>query len=198
MTGRILGEMRSSVTAAALLSLCLTACGSSCPRPEDATSARAGGHAETAASSEDESAAGGGEHAEDHAAKAAKPAPEEARADPEESTPPKKEEKASVPEPSFPEDASVAQAMAAIPRGTERANIDPEELGAPLHEPELFAPCNSGAMKFKVKVAVWGGHAVGVDVSTPNKKLADCVKKQVRTVEWRDKVRSLNTIEFQL
>ncbi len=45
---------------------------------------------------------------------------------------------------------------------------------------------------------MWGGHAVGVDVTTSNKKLAECIDKQVRSIAWPDKVRSLNTVEYSL
>ena len=30
-----------------------------------------------------------------------------------------------------------------------------------------------------------------------NETLADCVKQQVSQVQWKDKVKSLNTVEFQ-
>jgi hypothetical protein len=49
-----------------------------------------------------------------------------------------------------------------------------------------------------VRIAVWAGHAVGVDVTTPNKKLAECIDKQVRALTWPDKIHSLNTVEFSL
>jgi hypothetical protein len=92
----------------------------------------------------------------------------------------------------------VSQAIAAVPRGGQRANIDPDVLGAPLQNLSLYEPCKTGSQHFKLKIAVWNGRAVGVDVSSSNKRLAECVKKQVRTVEWPDKVRSLNTVEFTL
>jgi len=98
----------------------------------------------------------------------------------------------------FPEGASVAEAVAAVPKGTQRANLDTETLAEPLQEQKLWAPCNVGAQHFKVKVAVWNGRAVGVDVTTSNKALASCVEKQVRSVEWRDKVRSLNSVEYSM
>lgn len=101
------------------------------------------------------------------------------------------------PDVAFPENASVADAERAVPQGVERANIDPESLGAPLQDPELLSPCNPGSQKVRVKVAVWNGKAVGVDVTSPNKKLAECVAARVREVEWNQKVRSLNTIELQ-
>jgi hypothetical protein len=98
----------------------------------------------------------------------------------------------------FPDGASVAEAVAAVPRGTSRSNLDAETLAEPLQEEKLWAPCNVGAQHFKVKVAVWNGHAVGVDVTSSSKPIASCVEKQVRAVEWRDKVRSLNTVEYSM
>jgi len=103
-----------------------------------------------------------------------------------------------APEPKFPENATVSEAIAAIHRGGQRANMEQEVLGEPLQNPALYEPCKVGSQHFKLKVAVWGGRAVGVDVDTPNKNLAACIAKQVRTVEWRDKVRSLNTVEFSM
>jgi hypothetical protein len=100
--------------------------------------------------------------------------------------------------PSFPDNASVAQAIAAVPKGTQRSNIDAETLGEPLNKPELYAPCKAGAQHFKLKVAVWNGKAVGIDVTTTNKALAECVKKQIQSIEWRDKVKSLNTVEYSM
>jgi hypothetical protein len=109
--------------------------------------------------------------------------------------PVKAEEGADV---TFPEGASVAEAVAAVPKGTPRANLDTETLAEPLQNEKLWAPCKVGSQHFKLKVAVWNGRAVGVDVTTSNKALASCVEKQVRAVEWRDKVRSLNSVEYSM
>jgi hypothetical protein len=49
-----------------------------------------------------------------------------------------------------------------------------------------------------MKIAVWDGKAVGIDVTTPSAKLADCIKGKIREVTWEKKVKSLNTIEYQL
>ena len=100
--------------------------------------------------------------------------------------------------PAFPDNASVAQAIAAVPKGTQRSNIDPETLGEPLNKPEVYAPCKAGSQHFKMKVAVWNGKAVGIDVTTTNKALAECVRKQIQSIEWRDKVKSLNTVEYAM
>ncbi len=110
----------------------------------------------------------------------------------EEADPPK----AAAVEPEFTDGMSVDDARKAVPQGGERLNIDQETLGAPLQNPDFWKPCNVGAQKLTVRIAVWNGKAVGVDVLTKNKKLAQCVDKQVRALEWKDKVRSLNTVDY--
>jgi hypothetical protein len=101
-------------------------------------------------------------------------------------------------EPEFPEDASVEQAINAIPPGVERVNVEQDVLAEPLQKPEVYEPCKVGGQHFKLKVAVWNGRAVGIDVDTKNAALASCIKEQVRALKWAKKVRSLNTIEFGL
>lgn len=168
----------------------LVGCGGSCPRPEGATEEAR----ETASRDPEPHEEAEPEHAEEE--KKAEPEEEStARAEPAKGPESKAEEK---PDPQFPEHASVSQAIAAIPRGAERANIDAETLSIPLQEESLYAPCNLGTQHFKIKVAVWDGRAVGVDVVTANKKLAECLDRQVRSVVWRDKVKSLNTVEYSL
>lgn len=111
----------------------------------------------------------------------------------------KKEPSAAPVEPAFTPDMSVEQAQAAVPVGTERQNIEQEALGRPLQEPGVFDSCKLGTAKFKVRVAVWNGKAVGIDLETTpkNPSLAECLKARVRELTWPDKVRSLNTVEFQ-
>lgn len=102
-------------------------------------------------------------------------------------------------EPEFSDDMSVEQAIAAVPQGMERSNLDPDALGEPLMDMKLYEPCKAKESEHvKIRVAIWNGKAVGVDVDvTPkNDKLASCVKSQIRSVSWRDKVKSLNTVEF--
>lgn len=124
--------------------------------------------------------------------------PEEpAESEPEETADeaePEPEDKA-APEPEFPADASVAQAIAAVPQGAQRLNLDQETLARPLQNPEVYAPCKPGSQKFSINVAVWNGRAVGVDVKTKNPALASCLKEKVRELTWDDKVPSLNMIE---
>lgn len=110
----------------------------------------------------------------------------------------KKKEGGEAPEPQFPENATVSQAIAAVPQGTERLNIEPDVLGQPLQDPKVYEPCKVGTQHFKIKVAVWEGKAVGIDVDVKNPKLADCIKQQIRGIEWQDKVKSLNTVEYAM
>lgn len=118
----------------------------------------------------------------------------------EENPGPKADANAPQGEPQFTENMSVDEATKAVPRGTDRANIDPEDLGKPLQNADVYAPCKPGTARVKLRVAVWDGRAVGVDVtSTPkNDKLAECIKGRIRELKWDAKVRSLNTIEYQL
>ncbi|HEX3597808.1 MAG TPA: hypothetical protein VHU80_22020, partial [Polyangiaceae bacterium] len=109
---------------------------------------------------------------------------------------PAKAESGSAGDPTFPPGASVDQATAAVPKGAARSNLDADRLAEPLQQESVYEPCKVGTQHFKVRVAVWAGQAVGVDVTTPNKKLAECVDKQIRALSWPDKIRSLNTVEF--
>ncbi len=105
---------------------------------------------------------------------------------------------ASTPEPTFPENASVDDAIKAVPQGVERRNIDPETLAKPLQDLSLYESCKPGAAKVKMRIAVWDGKAVGIDLTvTPkNDKLADCIRGKLREITWEKKVKSLNTIEY--
>jgi len=102
-------------------------------------------------------------------------------------------------EPEFKEGASVQDAMSSIPQGTARINLDQETLGQPLTNTSVYEPCKLGpAQHFKLKVAIWDGKAVGVDVETqpPNKRAAECIDKAIRGITWKDKVKSLNTVDY--
>ena len=102
-------------------------------------------------------------------------------------------------EPVFADNMSVDEAIRAVPPGAERRNIDQETLGKPLQDLSIYESCKPGSARFKVRVAVWNGKAVGIDLTvTPkNEKLADCIKGKIREVTWEKKVKSLNTIEYQ-
>ena len=118
----------------------------------------------------------------------------------ESSSPNKVTDTKDVPEPIFTDDMSVAEAEKAVPPGVERRNIDQETLGKPLQDLAVYEPCKPGSARVKIRVTVWNGKAVGLDVtSTPkNDKLTGCIKERIRGLTWEAKVRSLNTIEFQL
>jgi hypothetical protein len=161
--------------------LLVTGCGGSCPEAASASSSQAAGEAAPAGSEpEGEAEKPSASPSENHRTEADSKPGETAD------------------NPAFPENASVEQAMAAIPKGTTRANIDEETLGEPLQNEALYEPCKVGTQHFKVRVAVWNGHAVGVDVTTPNKTLASCIDKQIRSIEWRHKARSLNTVDYSM
>ena len=69
-----------------------------------------------------------------------------------------------------------------------------------LHaRPSAFEACKIGNAHFQVKVAIWDGKAVGVDLTTKpkNPKLEQCVKDQIKMVTWKQSVKSLNTVEYQ-
>ncbi len=126
------------------------------------------------------------------------PAPDEDAPKPDaESAEPQKEE---VVEPTFTPDMSVDDAIKAIPQSAERVNVDQETLSKPLEEESLYAPCKPGEAHFTLRVAVWRGKAVAIDLSTApkNPKLAECLKGRIRDLTWPVKVPSLNTVEYSM
>ncbi len=110
---------------------------------------------------------------------------------------PKKED---VPEPTFTPDMTVEEAIKAIPQGTERVNVDQETLSKPLQEESLYAPCKPGNGHFTLRIAIWRGKAVAIDLTTTpkNPKLAECLKGRIRDLTWSAKVPSLNTVEYSM
>jgi hypothetical protein len=117
----------------------------------------------------------------------------------EEAAAPAEKPAPTVPEPVFTDNMSVAEATQAVPQGAERRNIEQEALAKPLQDPKLLEACKVGSGRFKVKVAVWDGRAVGIDLTTTpkNQKLSDCLTQKIKEITWPDKVKSLNTVEFQ-
>jgi hypothetical protein len=128
---------------------------------------------------------------------APKPAPAPV-AEPAPQEEPKPAPKPAAPEPQFTEGMSVADAIKAVPVGAERANIDQETLSKPIQDFAIYEPCKPGAAHIKMKIAVWDGKAVGLDVtSTPkNDKLVACIKEQLKNITWKAHVKSLNTVEY--
>lgn len=168
-----------SFLGSAVLALVFVACGGSQPPPEDASS--------EAATEESPPA---------DVPKADAPSGESGDAEQPKDDKPKTE----VKEPEFKENGTVAEAIAAVPVASDRLNIDQETLGKPLQDMALYEPCKLPASAhFKLKVAVWNGKAVGLDMtSTPkNPKLEECIKGRIRELTWQDKVRALNTVEYQ-
>jgi hypothetical protein len=109
------------------------------------------------------------------------------------------EESTGTPEPQFTPGMSVNDAINAVPQGIPRVNIDPETLSGPLKDQSLYEPCKlAGSQHFTLKVAVWDGRTVGIDLKTQpnNETVAECIKQQVLQLEWPDRVKSLNTVEF--
>jgi hypothetical protein len=114
---------------------------------------------------------------------------------------PKEEPKPAQPtvaEPQFTDGMSVADAEKAVPRGAERANIDQETLSKPIQDVDVYEPCKPGTARVKLKIAVWDGKAVGIDVSaTPkNDKLVACITERIKGLKWQARVKSLNTVEY--
>jgi hypothetical protein len=179
-----------SVAAFSILGLFLQAC-CSCPQP-----AAGPDSAEASLPAESTEGAAPKEVAETAPAPAAESAPPAASpAAPKEEPKPAKP---AAPEPQFTDDMSVADAIKAVPQGAERANIDQETLSMPIQDPNVYEPCKPGAARIKMKIAVWDGKAVGLDItSTPkNDKLVSCIKDQIKKLSWKAHVKSLNTVEY--
>jgi len=101
-------------------------------------------------------------------------------------------------EPEFTEGMTVQQAIDAA-QGTDRIEIEQEVLAEPIVNPELYAPCKlKGNQRFTLRVAIWEGRVVGMDLSlTPKNDAAEqCIRSQVQGVTWKKKVKSLSTFEF--
>jgi hypothetical protein len=162
-----------------VLGLFLSACGGSKPPAEDPSSVAPAATSETPPASPAPSS--------DDAA--AKPAAD--------SAPPKKDD---VPEPTFTPDMTVEEAIKAIPQGTERLNVDQETLSKPLEDGAVFESCKAGSTHFKMRIAVWRGKAVAIDLTTTpkNPKLTECLKGKIRDLNWSAKVPSLNTVEYAM
>ncbi|HEY6724698.1 MAG TPA: hypothetical protein VI197_11735 [Polyangiaceae bacterium] len=101
-------------------------------------------------------------------------------------------------DPEFTENMSVSDAIKAVPPNADRLEIEEDRLAEPLADGDLYEPCKLGNGHFKARVAVWNGRAVGVDIETSpqNPQLARCLNQKIRELEWDDKVRSLNTVEY--
>lgn len=101
-------------------------------------------------------------------------------------------------EPEFKEGMSVNEAIAAVPSHYEYIGIEPEVLAKPLMDIATYKECKvTQNTHFTVKVAVWDGRVVGADVEAKgNKALASCIDGVVRKLEYKERVESINTVEF--
>jgi hypothetical protein len=98
----------------------------------------------------------------------------------------------------FPPNASVDDAINAVPQGLPRVNINDGDLQKPLMEMPRYEPCKvPRSQRVSIRVAVYDGAAVGVDITSKpkNAKIEECVAGVVRTMSW-PKVPSLNTMTF--
>lgn len=115
--------------------------------------------------------------------------------EPESESPAGDEEKLKAPE--FTEGMTVAEAISAVPSHYDYIGLDQEVLAKPLVDIETYKECNvKTSDKFTVRIAVWGGKVVGADVKSPNKTLEQCIDRVVRQLEYKDKVESINTVEY--
>ena len=175
--------------------IALMGCGGSPPAGRGAESPQAS----SAAPSEDDAALPQGEEVpRETSPSSSEPNRAPEGASPGDDAPPPQAAKSQV-EPEFRAGMTVNEAINAVPQGTERVNVDQEALEAPLVREELYAPCKlSPSQHFKLRVAVWDGRAVGVDIETQpkNEKLASCLREQLEGVRWQSKAKSLNTVEY--
>lgn len=99
--------------------------------------------------------------------------------------------------PVFTDGMGVEEAISAVPSDYEYIGIDQEVLAKPLSQLETYKECKvKPSDKFKVRIAVWDGKVVGANVSSPNKVLAECIDGVVRRLEYKDKVESINSVEY--
>ena len=98
----------------------------------------------------------------------------------------------------FPPNANVEDAIKAVPQGLPRLNMADADLQKPLMELSRYERCKvPRSTKVTLRVAVFDGAAVGVDISSKPKspKIEECVAGVVRSMAW-EKVPSLNTMTF--
>src|SRR5262249_25110506 len=135
---RILARMRYEIRGAlSIFALAMTcsACGGARPEPKDASDEPA--KAEPAPETKSDTAAT--PSSSDTSEK--EPSADERAA---------KTESSPGAEPTFPDGASVDQAMAAVPKGAARANLDADRLAEPLQQESVYEPCKVGSQHFKV------------------------------------------------
>lgn len=99
--------------------------------------------------------------------------------------------------PEFTEGMTVDAAIAAVPEDYEYIGLDQDVLAKPLTQLDTYKECKvKQSDKFKVRIAVWDGKVVGANVTSHNKALAQCIDGVVRRLEYKDRVESINTVEY--
>lgn len=99
--------------------------------------------------------------------------------------------------PEFTEGMTVDAAIAAVPEDYEYIGLDQDVLAKPLTQLDTYKDCKvKQSDKFKVRIAVWDGKVVGANVTSNNKALAQCIDGVVRNLEYKDRVESINTVEY--
>ena len=105
------------------------------------------------------------------------------------------EEQAKKPE--FTEGMTVEEAISAVPSHYDYIGLDQDVLAKPLVQIETYKECNiKQSDKFTVRIAIWDGKVVGADVKSPNQTLQQCIDRVVRQLEYKDRVESINTVEY--
>jgi hypothetical protein len=115
-----------------------------------------------------------------------------------EAEPATEEAKVEVPQPKFAPHGSVDDAINAVPQGSPRLNMSDESMQRPLMDPKQYQKCKvTRATRVSLRVAVYDGVAVGLDLTTKpkNAKMEKCLDDLVRAMTW-EKVPSLNTVTF--
>lgn len=99
--------------------------------------------------------------------------------------------------PEFTEGMGVDAAIAAVPEDYQYIGLDQDVLAKPLTQLDTYKECKvKTSDKFKVRIAVWDGKVVGANVTSHNKALAQCIDGVVRKLEYKDRVESINTVEY--
>lgn len=101
--------------------------------------------------------------------------------------------------PTFEPGMSVDEATNAAPFALNAAEVDVAELEKPLMSSGIGSACSiPSSQKYKMKVAVYEGRAVGIDVSTTPASDAKeaCIREQIEAITWDVQEESINLVEL--
>lgn len=129
------------------------------------------------------------------------PEPEFAEGLNEEAEEPEEEPKAAPAsaKPTFEAGMSVDEATNAAPFAVNAVEVDLAELEKPLMSSGIGSACSiPSSQKYKVKVAVYEGKAVGIDVTTmPASEAKEaCIRQQIEGMSWGVQEESINLVEL--